>query len=49
MRRLVISLTDHGREFADSAVDTATEISQATAANLTARELERLLALLDKL
>ncbi len=49
MRRLVISLTDQGRDFADSAVDTAAQISRATAANLTARELERLLALLDKL
>lgn len=49
MRRLVISLTDEGRNFADSAVLTAAEISRATAANLTPRELDRLLALLDKL
>jgi DNA-binding MarR family transcriptional regulator len=49
MRRLVISLTDQGRDFADDAVATAARISDATAANLTARELERLLALLDKL
>lgn len=49
MRRLVISLSDQGRGFAESAVATATEISHATAANLTPRELERLLALLDKL
>ena len=49
MRRLVISLSGEGREFADKAVQTAAEISRATAANLTPRELERLLALLDKL
>ncbi|SDO12519.1 DNA-binding transcriptional regulator, MarR family [Lutimaribacter pacificus] len=49
MRRLVISLTDEGRRFADRAVVTAAEISRATAANLTPRELDRLLALLDKL
>ena len=49
MRRLVISLTDEGRGFADRAVLTAAEISRATAANLTPRELDRLLALLDKL
>ena len=49
MRRLVISLTEQGQVFAETAIDTATEISRATAANLTPRELERLLALLDKL
>lgn len=49
MRRLDISLTPEGRAFADQAVRTATEISEATAANLTRRELERLLDLLDKL
>lgn len=49
MRRLVISLTDEGRRFADSAIHTATDISRATAANLTPRELDRLLTLLDKL
>lgn len=49
MRRLEISLTEKGRDFADHAVETAQEISRATAANLTKRELERLLTLLDKL
>ncbi|MCM2562638.1 MarR family transcriptional regulator [Lutimaribacter sp. EGI FJ00015] len=49
LRRLVISLTDEGHMFADRAVATATEISRATAAKLTQRELTRLLALLDKL
>lgn len=49
MRRLEISLTDEGRAHAARAVRTAREISAATAQNLTARELERLLTLLDKL
>ncbi|OZB18976.1 MAG: MarR family transcriptional regulator [Rhodobacterales bacterium 34-62-10] len=49
MRRLEISLTTEGRAFAEQAVQTAAEISAATAQNLTRRELERLLELLDKL
>ncbi|MFD1511308.1 MarR family winged helix-turn-helix transcriptional regulator [Lacimonas salitolerans] len=49
MRRLVISLSDQGHSFAEKAIATASEISRATSANLTPRELERLLALLDKL
>lgn len=49
MRRLEISLTDAGRAYAARAMQTAAEISAATASNLTPRELERLLALLDKL
>lgn len=49
MRRHEIALTDAGRTFADTAVDVALEISQATTANLTRRELAQLLALLDKL
>jgi MarR family transcriptional regulator, lower aerobic nicotinate degradation pathway regulator len=49
MRRLDISLTPEGHAFAAQAVRTATDISQATAANLTRREVERLLDLLDKL
>ena len=49
MRRLEISLTDAGRAYAARAMQTAAEISAATARNLTPRELERLLALLDKL
>ena len=49
MRRLEISLTPEGRVFADQAVQTAQQISQATAQNLSRRELERLLELLDKL
>jgi DNA-binding MarR family transcriptional regulator len=49
MRRLEISLTDAGRACATRAVQTARDISAATAQNLTARELERLLTLLDKL
>lgn len=49
MRRLEISLTAEGRAFAEHAVLTAAEISEVTAQNLTRRELERLLELLDKL
>lgn len=49
MRRLDISLTEAGRAYTARAVLTASEISTATAQNLTPRELERLLALLDKL
>ena len=49
MRRLEISLTEAGRAYTDRAMRTATEISAVTAQNLTPRELERLLALLDKL
>jgi MarR family transcriptional regulator, lower aerobic nicotinate degradation pathway regulator len=49
MRRLEILLTPQGRAFAEQAVQTAATISAATAQNLTRRELERLLELLDKL
>jgi MarR family transcriptional regulator, lower aerobic nicotinate degradation pathway regulator len=49
MRRLEILLTPQGRAFAQQAVQTAATISAATAQNLTRRELERLLELLDKL
>jgi MarR family transcriptional regulator, lower aerobic nicotinate degradation pathway regulator len=49
MRRLEILLTPEGRAFAEQAVQTAAEISAATAQNLSRRELERLLELLDKL
>ena len=49
MRRLEILLTPEGRAFAEQAVQTAADISAATAQNLSRRELERLLDLLDKL
>ena len=49
MRRLDISLTPQGRAFAEHAVRVATDISAETARNLTRREIERLLELLDKL
>ncbi|WP_246107267.1 MarR family winged helix-turn-helix transcriptional regulator [Puniceibacterium confluentis] len=49
LRRLDISLTEEGRAFADQAVITARRISQETVTNLTAREVDRLLDLLDKL
>ena len=49
LRRLEISLTEDGRIFTLNAVETAHFISDKTATNLSLRELERLLALLDKL
>lgn len=49
MRRLDISLTPAGQELAAQAVQTALEISAETVSNLTPREVERLLTLLDKL
>jgi DNA-binding MarR family transcriptional regulator len=49
MRRLEILLTPEGRAFAEHAVQTASQISAATAQNLSRREVERLLELLDKL
>ncbi|WP_293440660.1 MarR family transcriptional regulator [Planktotalea sp.] len=49
LRRLEISLTEQGRAFAKSAIERAQLISQQTTKNLSARETERLLALLDKL
>jgi MarR family transcriptional regulator, lower aerobic nicotinate degradation pathway regulator len=49
MRRLEISLTEAGVAFATDAVETALDISAETVGNLTPREVERLLTLLDKL
>ncbi len=49
MRRLEISLTEEGRAFATESLTTAREISRQTVTNLTPREVERLLDLLDKL
>lgn len=49
LRRLDISLTEAGVAFAEDAVEVALDITSATAQNLTPRELERLLELLDKL
>ena len=48
-RRLEISLTEAGRAFLAEAVPVAARISDRTTKNLTPRELDRLLALLDKL
>jgi len=48
-RRVEISLTTEGRAFLDEMVPIATEISARTARNLSPRELDRLLALLNKL
>jgi DNA-binding MarR family transcriptional regulator len=49
MRRLEISLTDAGKDFSASAIGIAHDISAETVSNLTPREVERLLTLLDKL
>ena len=49
LRRLEISLTEQGRAFAKGAVKRAQLISQQTTKKLSAREAERLLALLGKL
>jgi len=49
MRRLEISLTPEGRDFAARAVQTGTDISRETLGRLTPREVTRLLGLLDKL
>ena len=48
-RRLEISLTEAGRAFLARAVPVAARISERTARNLSARDLDRLLTLLDKL
>ena len=49
MRRLEISLTDAGVSLTAEAVVTAQQISAETVNNLTPREVDRLLALLEKL
>jgi len=48
-RRLMISLTDEGRNVAAAAVECAKVITEKTLANLNQRERRRLLELLDKL
>lgn len=48
-RRLEISLTSEGTAATHEATAIAKEVSARTARNLTERELQRLLALLDKL
>lgn len=48
-RRVEISLTAAGRAFLDHAKPVAARISERTARNLSGRDLDRLLALLDKL
>ena len=49
LRRLDISLTPEGRAFTTKTIEYALHISAHTAANLSSRELARLLDLLDKL
>jgi len=48
-RRVEISLSDAGRAFLVQALPVAAQISARTTRNLSPRELDRLLALLDKL
>ena len=48
-RRLEVSLSEAGRAFLAGALLVAARISERTARNLSPRELDRLLALLDKL
>lgn len=48
-RRVEISLTEAGRDFLAGAVPVAARISERSLRNLSPRERERLLALLDKL
>ena len=49
LRRLEISLTPEGQMFTIKTIANARHISARTAANLSPRELDRLLDLLDKL
>jgi DNA-binding MarR family transcriptional regulator len=49
VRRRDISLTETGQMFIEGAFGTAQDITEATLSNLTPRERERLLALLDKM
>lgn len=49
LRRLEISLTPEGKGFTKDAIDRAQVVSEQTTKNLSTRETERLLALLDKL
>ena len=49
LRRLEITLTQNGKDFTAKTIENAHYISARTAANLSTRELHRLLVLLDKL
>lgn len=49
LRRLDITLTEAGMALIDRMMATAHDISRETVGNLTAREVERLLTLLEKL
>jgi len=49
LRRLEISLTPQGTQFAHDAIVRAQIVSEQTTKNLSPRETERLLALLGKL
>ncbi|MEL6205687.1 MAG: MarR family transcriptional regulator [Pseudomonadota bacterium] len=49
MRRLEVAPTEEGRAFTEAGLSRAREISRASLSNLTPREADRLIALLDKL
>lgn len=49
LRRLQISLTDAGRSLTIDAIEKARKITEDTVANLTGRDVKRLLELLDKM
>ena len=49
LRRLQISLTDAGRSLTIDAIEKACKITKDTVANLTGRDVKRLLELLDKM
>ena len=49
LRRRQISLTDAGREVTIASIEKAKKITAETAARLTERDVQRLLALLDKI
>ena len=49
LRRLKISLTDVGRSLTIDAIEKARKITEDTLANLTGRDVKRLLELLDKM
>jgi DNA-binding MarR family transcriptional regulator len=48
-RRLQISLTEAGRELTIDSIEKARKITEDTVANLTGRDVKRLLELLDKI
>ena len=48
-RKLIVSLTEDGREYVEQAVKLATSVTAKTTANLNAQEAQRLFQLLNKI